>query len=872
MVTHSGQATTLTLGCKTGFFSQFMISPSARLIAAPLLFGAVVAMRCNAATEAVVSFEKDVRPILKAHCFHCHGEAGKMEGGVDLRLRRFMLKQTDDGHVMVPGKPAESLMLKLVKEQEMPKADKKLSVAEISVLEKWIASGSPTLRAEPEQVPTVFFTEEDRAYWAFQPVTKPKPLQTIDAFVVEKLHSQGLELAPEADRRTLLRRLTFDLTGLPPSPEELSAFESDPSADAYEKQVDRLLASPQYGERWGRHWLDVAGYADSNGFTEEDSQRPHAWHYRDYVIQSINADKPWNEFIREQLAGDEMIGVTHDNVLGAIHKPGNQELLTATGFLRMAPDGTGDNPTDAALAKNQVLAETLKVVSSSLLGLTVGCAQCHDHRYDPISHEDYHRLRALFEPAMDWKQWRKPNERLYSLYTDEDRKKAAEIEAQAVKMDADRQLRAKQRLDEIFEERLKKFPAEKQEWIRTARNTEAAKRSPEQQAFFKENPGINVGTHEGLLNVFDPPAEKLNIAERKKTQEFRNTRPTEHFLMALTETAKPPAQTVLFHRGDHEQPKQKVLPGELEILSNVAPKIPEKDPAHPTSGRRLAYAQWLTSGSHPLVARVLVNRFWMHHFGRGIVDTPGDFGMLGSRPTHPELLDYLAASFVEGGWKLKPLHKLIVTSAVYRQSEKNVTAQERDPENHYLARFPMKRMDAESLRDAVLVISGKLNKTPFGPAVPVARHPAGQIVTGTEDLNANSEVIAVKPLGDVEFRRSIYIEQRRTRPLTVLETFDFPGMAPNCEARTTTTVAQQSLLLLNDNFIAEQSQALAERLEREEPTDHLRRISRGWQLVFGHPPTKQETSGALIFLTNSNLDWAAWCQALLASNAFLYID
>ncbi len=856
-----------------------MNSPFSKFAQA-LLAGGLLLPLSLAAADAEISFEKDVRPILKAHCFQCHGEAGKTEGKVDLRLRRFLLQQAEEGPVMVPGHPEQSLLLKLVKAGEMPKSEKKLTVAEVSILERWIAAGAPTLRAEPEQVPTVFFTEEDREFWSFQPIANPsvpvvasdRVSNPIDAFVLEKLPAQGLALAPEADLRTLLRRLSFDLIGLPPSPEELQAFVNDTSPEAYEKQVDRLLSLPQYGERWGRHWLDVAGYADSNGYTEIDSPRPHAWHYRDYVIEAMNADKPWDVFIREQLAGDELMAVTQESALASIHQPGNQTLLTATGFLRMAPDGTGDHPADAALAKNQAVAETLKVVSSSLLGLTVGCAQCHDHRYDPISHEDYHRLRALFEPALDWKQWRAPNERLYSLSTEEDRKKAAEIEAEAVKQDADRQLRAKQRLDEIFDERLKKFPAEKQEWIRTARNTEPGKRDAEQQAFFKENPGVNVGTAEGLLNVFDGAAEKLNIAERKKTQEFRNTRPLENFLMALTEPSGSTVETVLFHRGDHEQPKQKVLPGELEILSAVAPKISPKDPARPTTGRRLAYAQWLTSGNHPLVARVLVNRFWMHHFGRGLVATTGDFGALGARPSHPALLDFLAREFVKGGWKLKSLQRSIVTSAVYRQSGQNALSSERDPANQWLARYPLRRLDAESLRDSILAVAGKLNLTAGGPPVAVARHPGGQVVTGVEELNPNSEVIAVKPLGEAAFRRSVYMEQRRSRPLTVLETFDLPAMSPNCEVRPTTTVAQQSLFLMNDTFIAEQSLAMAQRLEREVPQDYLARVARGWELIFGRPPTQNETSQALISLTNSNRDWAAWCQALLASNGMLYLD
>lgn len=833
-----------------------------------------------AAEAPLPVFEKDVRPILKANCFHCHGEGGKKEGGVDLRLRRFLLQSTSDGPVMVPGQPAQSLMLKLVREGEMPKAEKKLTSAEIAVLERWISSGAPALRDEPASIPNIYITDEERQFWSFRPVQSVVPPESknarvrtpVDAFVAAKLQEVGLDFALEADRRTLLRRLSFDLTGLPPTPEEMEAFLQDASLDAYEKQVDRLLASPRYGERWGRHWLDAAGYADSNGYAEADSPRAHAWHYRDYVIKAVNEDKPWDQFLQEQLAGDELAGVTHENALQRIHDPGVAELLTATGFLRMVPDGTGDGPADQNLARNQVMAETLKVVGSSLLGLTIGCAQCHDHRYDPVSQKDYHQLRAIFEPAENWKEWRAPAQRLYSLYTEEDRKRAAQIEAQAQKQVAERQERAKLRLDQIFEERLKKFPADQQGWIRTARITSPDKRTAEQNAFFKEHPEVNVGTHEGLLNVFDREAEKLNLDERRKTEGFRNTRPPEYFLMALTEMSGKSPDTFVFHRGDHEQPREKVGPAELEVLAGGAQKIPAATPGQPTSGRRLAYARWLTSGKHPLVARVLVNRFWLNHFGRALVNTPGDFGALGERPTHPELLDWLAQDFTSNGWKLKRLHRLLVTSTVYRQASANADSVMKDPENRWLARRGVNRLDAESLRDSVLSVSGKLNLTMFGPPVPVARHPAGQIVTGAEELNANGEPVQVRSLGETEGRRSIYIEQRRSRPLTVLDTFDFPIMAPNCEARSTSTVAPQSLLLMNDAVIVEQSAAFASRLEREFPQDHVARVRRAWQLVFGRNPDTLEISRALIFLTEEALDWSAWCQALLGSNGFLYVD
>ncbi len=841
------------------------------LISALLTGGA--ALRAG---EPGLTFEHDVRPILKAHCFHCHGEGGKQEGGVDLRLRRFMGKKVDDGPVMEPGHPEASVLLKLARSGEMPKEGKRLTGAELDVLEKWIASGAPTVAPEPETIPGVYITEAERNFWSFKPVVKPVPPRAegnpVDAFISTKLAGQGLDFAPEADRRMLIRRLYFDLLGLPPAPEEVDAFLADTGTDAWEKLVDRVLASPRYGEHWGRHWLDAAGYADSNGFTESDSPRPHAWHFRDYVIRSLNEDKPWDRFIQEQLAGDEMTGTTHFHATQVIHNPGVKETLAATGFLRMGPDGTADNPPDANLARNQVLAETLKVVSSSLLGLTVGCAQCHDHRYDPVSQQDYYRLRAIFEPAYNWKKWRAPGDRLYSLYTEEDRKKAVGIEEEAKKKDEARKAKAKVRLDEIFAERLAKFPAEQQEFIRTGRNTPPAKRTAEQTQFFKDNPGVNVGTDEGLLDVFDQKAWKANKEEKKQTDAFRATRPPEEFIMALTEILDEKPETFLFNRGDHDQPKDKVAPGELEVISTGAPAIPPQAEKLTTTGRRLAYAQWLTSGRHPLVGRVLVNRFWLRHFSRGLVGTPGDFGLLGERPVHPELLDWLAADFMQNGWQLKRLHRIILTSRTWRQSSRNDASLAKDPDNRFFARMKLRRLEAEAVRDSMLAVSGRLNDKAFGPPVPVARHASGRIVTGGEELNPNSEPVGVKNLGTEEFRRSIYIEQRRSRPLTVLDTFDLPVMSPNCEVRPVTTVAPQSLMLMNDTFVIDQARALAERICTDVPGDHLARITRAWQLVYSAPPAPADMERSLAYLVQSHNDWPGLCQVLLSANRFLYVE
>ena len=836
------------------------------------------------------SFERDVRPILKAHCFLCHGEDGKPKGGVDLRLRRFMLKELDEGvRVMVPGQPEESEMLRLVRAGEMPKKGKKLTAAEIATLEQWIAQGAKTLREEPEQVPKFWITEEERAFWAFQAIARPAVPEragaknAVDAFVLAKLEAGGLSFAPEAEKQTLLRRVTLDLTGLPPSPEAVAAFVADASPEAYEKVVDRLLASPAYGERWARHWLDVAGYADSNGFAEADSLRPHAWRYRDYVIRAMNADKPWDRFIQEQLAGDELAGARHGDADAGIRSPEATELLTATGFLRNAPDGTGDQVPDQNLARNQVVVETIKIVSSSLLGLTVGCAQCHDHRYDPIAQEDYTRLRAVFEPAFDWKQWRAPAARLVSLFTPEQRAQSEAIEGEARERDAAADALNAKFKDEIFAKRLGELPEELREPIRAVRATAAEKRTPEQRQLFKDHPALNVDA--GPLDLFDKEADAKVKAVRAEAAKHRARKPPEPMLPVLTEVAGQVPETFLFHRGDHDQPREKVAPGELAILALSSPaSIPEKDPALATSGRRLAYARHLTDGKHPLVARVLVNRFWQHHFGRGLVNTTGDFGALGERPTHPELLDWLASEFMAGGWRLKPLQKLMVMSAAYRQSSRHDAALAADPDNRLYARFRLQRLDAETLRDAILAATGKLDPEAFGEPTPVARHITGRIVVGDEKLDANSEPVEVLSRGAKDFRRSIYIQARRKYPLTVLDTFDAPIMSPNCNGRTATTIAPQALMLMNDQFVVDQSLALAQRL-RAEGGDHRARVARLWRLLFNTDPTDAEAADALAFwdaqsatlTAKGNPDpslaaAASLCQVLLASNRFLYIE
>ncbi|MFP6602495.1 MAG: PSD1 and planctomycete cytochrome C domain-containing protein, partial [Pirellulaceae bacterium] len=858
----------------------------------------------TAADADQIVFETDIRPILKANCFHCHGEGEKLQSGLDLRLRRLIVKGGETGPAIVPGKPAESLLLTYLREGEMPPAEieKRLTASEIAMIERWISSGANTAGAEPEQVEAGFFvTDQERNFWSFQPLVRhlpPAVKQTqrvrtpIDQFVLARLEEKGFGFAPDADRQTLVRRLYLDMTGLPPTVAAVDRFLADSSPDAYEQLVDRLLASPQYGERWGRHWLDGAGYADSEGATDADVVRKDAYKYRDYVIQAMNRDLPFDEFVREQLAGDEMVSPPYKELDEV-----SIRRLTATGFLRMAPDGTGSD--NKPSHRNQVMVDTLKIVSTSLLGLTVGCAQCHNHRYDPISQADYYRLRAIFEPTLNWQDWRTPPQRRISLYTDQDRKQAAEIEVKAKAVEAERTKKQDVYIEQTFQRELAKLPEALRQPITEARKAPADKRTDEQKQILKDNPSVNVTA--GSLYLYDKKAADDLATFVKKAKEVRDTKPVEQFLRAAWEpTGKELPITHLFHRGDCEQPKQALEPAELAILTkdrsfSIAPKNPDLA----SSGRRLAYANWLTSGEHPLLARVMVNRVWKHHMGRGIVETSGDFGFLGTRPTHPELLDWLATELTQQGWSLKQLHKLIVTSTVYRQvSLRKQELDAVDRENRFYGHMSIQRLDAEALRDTLLAVSGMLNGETYGEAVPVMADRTGQWVIGMENLNAGRPG-AVLPMHGKEFRRSIYVQVRRSRPLAVLDTFDLPRMDPNCTGRASSTVAPQALMFMNSDFVIAQAKHFAQRLQKEAPNDLTAQVALAWKLAFAQSAPDTEVAAAVQFVQQQQEQFqqqktatkkdpkadpaaekaaqelsalTSFCQALLSSNQFLYVE
>jgi len=844
-----------------------------RLVPAALLCGLFLGLAPAARAAEGNSFEQSVRPIFKAYCFECHGANAKLKGDLDLRLRRFIVKGGESGAGIVPGDAAKSLLVQRLRAGEMPPTEKKVPPEKIALIERWIKAGAPTLHDEPTKLaPGIDITPEERAFWAFQPLRHPAPPKVpadgrvrtpIDAFLLARLRQKGLNFNADADRFTLLRRASFDLTGLPPRQDEIDRFMADDSEGAYERALDRLLASPAYGERWARHWLDVAGYADSDGDGSMDTPRPYAWRYRDYVIRALNADKPLDQFIVEQLAGDELAPRPWANL-----KPEQIELLTATGFLRMAPDATASG--GGMPEAEQVVVDTLKIVSSSMLGLSVGCAQCHDHRYDPIPQVDYYRLRAVFEPALDPAQWRRPTERRISLYTDADRAKAAAVESEAAKMQKEFEEKQRKYVRTAFEAELAKFPAESRGQLQAAFDCSADKRNAEQKKLVALNPKLNINP--GVLYQYNPgAADELKKLQAQLAAQ-RAQKPTEDFVAVLSETAGRLPPTKVFYRGDYRQPLEAVQPGDLTIAAPDGQRfdIPGKDPHLPSSGRRLAFARHLTSGDHPLLGRVLANRLWLNHFGHGLVDTPGDFGVLGQRPVHPELLDWLASELPRQGWSLKRMHRLIMTSTAYRQSSRRDAAKDAvDASNELYGRYPLHRLEAEVLRDRMLDVAGLLDPTPFGPPVAVTQDAVGQVVTPDD-----------KP------RRSIYLMCRRSLPVAFLSTFDGPAGELNCDRRSSSTAAPQALMLLNGDFTLKQAGNVAQRILNEtKGATRPVRVAHAWQIVYQRPATPEELDQACRFLdrqvkrlgasSKADHELAAFtnlCQQLLASNEFLHVD
>jgi hypothetical protein len=776
-----------------------------------------------------------------------------------------------------------------------------LPEADVKAIQAWINSGAPY----PDSHPSSFIVPPSQKWWAFRPLQRPAVpaikdpwiKNPVDAFLLEKMRAEGVRPNPPADRATLIRRATFDLHGLPPTPEEIRAFVNDRSPNAWEKVVDGLLASPRYGERWARHWLDLARFAESEGF-KADETRPNAWRYRDYVIRSLNEDKPYDRFMKEQIAGDEI----------APHDP---EALVATGFNRHWADES--NARNIPLRRQEILNDITDTVGSVFLGLTVGCARCHDHKYDPVSQKDYYRLQAFFAAAQ-------PRDNLPLV-------SAAEMERHRRQMaeweQGTKETRARlEALETPVRERLARgkrmpFPQEVQDAI----DTPAARRTALQwQLFLKVSPQLAVSEDE-VGKAMDAAARTSWEALRAGLAKAAPSKPSPLPLgIGVTDVGRDAPKVFTLAVGVYDQPVEEVQPGFLSAVTSRPPSI--TPPAGMAStGRRTALAGWLGSPENPLPARVMVNRLWQFHFGKGLAASASDFGKTGDAPTHPELLDWLASCFATGDggretddrngrspvpglrspeghavsrpakpWSLKAMHRLMMTSAAYCQSSAfNPLSAEKDRENRLLWQYRRWRLEGEALRDACLSASGELNGKMFGPSV-FPELPQGVETRGGWTLTADEKE---------RNRRSIYVFVRRNLRYPLFEAFDFPDTHESCARRNRTNTAPQALILLNGELPLKWARAMAGRLLREAPTDEAR-VERAYALAFAREPEGEERAEALAFLKRQaeiirarlerkepvgppigapegtdpaeGAALADFCHALMNANEFLYVD
>ena len=861
------------------------------LIGTTLLGAAALA---PAADKAAPSFDKDVLPLLKAKCQQCHG-LDKQKAGLDLRTRASILQGGDNGPAVVPGSATGSLLWQKLDAGKMPPPGKgKLTAAEKDLIKAWIDAGAPdggaSVAQNAAESPEAQVTEADRRFWSFQPPRRPavpavrhvdRVRNPIDAFVLAALEKNGLSLAPEADRLTLLRRATFDLTGLPPTPAEVEEFLNDSAPDAYERLIDRLLGSTHYGERWGRHWLDLAGYADSEGILDADVVRNAAWRYRDYVIKAFNRDKPYDRFLQEQIAGDELVEYWKVYQTQQELNPEVVEGLIATGYLRCASDASRPDFVNIKNAPGyyyQTLDDTLKIVTSSTLGLTVQCARCHSHKYDPIPQRDYYRLQAIFMSAYRPYQWvPQTQRRLLEMSAVQEQEIKGKSDAALAAINQKREALRREFGGFLFTNRLGKLPPVIRDDVRVALNTEPAKRN-EVQKYLAEKFEPDLRPDPKMIDrilATEFVTYKARLRPIEEALKEENARRASFAEIRALYDLPGEAKTPILRRGDYLHPGPEVQPGVLSALDTPQPFGWSAPPADArTSGRRLAFARWLTQADHPLTARVLVNRLWLHHFGEGIVATPDDFGHTGSPPSHPELLDWLGTECVRRGWSVKAMHRLMLTSSTYRQRstvapEVLEGARRVDPDNRLLWRQRLHRLEAESLRDTLLAASGTLNPDMFGPPVPTLRQPDGEVTT-PPDANGR--------------RRSIYLQARRSQPLTFLQTFDQPVMETNCTRRGQSTVASQALAQLNSDFLEGQAAACADRVLRENPADPA-----GYALLvaFGRPATDPERARLSAFLDTQTQNYgsaaaqqpearrkalADLCHILLSANEFLYVD
>ena len=825
--------------------------------------------------------QHDVLPIVLLRCTTCHGARLK-QGGVDLRTPTAMRKGGKNGPAIVPGDPDASLMMQRIESEACPPRElllkyfvKRPPVAEVEVLREWIAAGAPEFDVLPDVAttePDPFVTDEERQHWAFQPPVIGHDAASIDDFILKRLQENGLTFSPAADRDTLIRRAYLDLVGIPPSLDEWQRWRDSGESVWYQKMLDHLLASPHYGERWGRYWLDLAGFADSEGGVSADPIRQVAWKYRDYVIGAFNSDKPYDRFLIEQIAGDELLDHENSPVVTAEMV----ENLTATGFLRMGIDQTGSRTMNFVPERLGVIGDVINVLGSGIMGLTIECARCHSHKYDPIPHRDYYRFKAIFQGALDEHDWLTFKNRSLDVDTAERHKRVAQINPPLLsrirKLEAD----TKKALTALQTETLRQhYPtqseADRRETLRSLRIADNNRTQPQRILVEKLQQAEVLPDSEQPSSVL--AARRAVDDIHRETAGVRRQLEPPLTIRALWDRGEP-SPTYILRRGEHNKPGRLVGPGVPSVLTNgrtpfdVQPPFPN---GAPKTGRRLAFGRWLTQPNHPLTARVMVNRVWYHHFGTGLVKTLENFGAKGELPSHPELLDWLAVNFVQRGWSIKDLHRAIMNSRTYRQSS-HVTDETRkhDPGNRLLSRMSLRRMDAEALRDSLLFISGRLDDTSGGPPDPVS-------------VNRDGLVSADSRAGG-RWRRSIYLQYRRTEIPSMMDTFDYPEMGPNCLSRSVSTVSPQALMLMNDQHVHNLAVSFAARVESI--LDRRGHDARGdqvdtvYQLALSRPPGDMERQLGVQTLNELHRVWQekphaaleTYCHTILNSAAFLYVD
>ncbi|MGQ0733951.1 MAG: DUF1553 domain-containing protein [Acidobacteriota bacterium] len=803
--------------------------------------------------------------IFEESCLRCHGEFG--ESGLDLRTEASLQKGGARGRAVIAHDPEASRLYRAVAHLDdlrMPSGDPKLADKDIEVIREWILAGA-SLASVPEAAPREGaaaaalaareerpLTAEERAYWAFvTPVRPVVPAVTragwrenpIDRFLLSALEARGLTPSPPAEPRALVRRAYLDVLGLPPSPAEVDAFVNDQSSDAWPKLVDRLLGSPHYGERWARRWMDLVRYADSGGF-EFDVDRPEMYRYRDYLVRAFNEDKPFDRFVREQLAGDEFA-------------PGADEAMIATGFLRLGPEG-GGNRLDAV--DDLITTSTL-----TFIGMTVGCARCHNHKFDPIAQKDYYRIQAVFLPTTGVEHPLAP-----APEVEANRAERGRLEALRKPLEEKKKAIEQPFHQQIVEREVARLP----EYLQIAWKTPPDKRTEGQRLNVTQiEDTLSLGSlrklvleeHVVALMPEDVKAEheavkkELDAIDRQMPRRLPTAR-------AIGERGRHPQPSYFLHRGSPDARGSPMTPGVLSIAATggewafPAPPVDAK-----SSWRRRGFAEWIVSPDNPLTARVMVNRLWQHHFGEGIVRTPSNFGRMGEAPSHPALLDYLAVEFMERGWSLEAIHRLMLTSRAYRMSSGDVQSNlALDPENRLFWRMPRARLEAEVIRDAILAVSGTLDRTIGGPAV------FPYIDPDLFEKSSRRDWLGRPDSDPSTWRRSLYVFSKRSIRYPMFETFDQPNLVNSTDRRNRTTIAPQALILMNNEMVRFQAGRFADRVRREAGSDVERQVAHAIELALGRPPDAFEAARGAAFVRGSASGLDEFCHLLFNLTEFLY--